>query len=119
MAKCDEGYLCHVCGGDVEDVTDSDLYLRYVIGKIDPELLHAEPERHILCNPTLAQFIVHERFPPVRVEDEFGKHNLDAEYVKEQERLVTAGWLRLRELIEIEEMSILEFPLAEVIKDRK
>ena len=54
MAKCDEGYLCSVCGGDVENITDSDLYLRYVIGLLDPELLHAQPEKHIRCNPTLA-----------------------------------------------------------------
>ena len=32
MAKCEEGYLCDVCGGDVEAITDSDLYLRYVVG---------------------------------------------------------------------------------------
>ena len=48
MAKCDEGYLCCVCGGDVEKITDSDLYLRFVIGLLDPELLHAQPEKHIL-----------------------------------------------------------------------
>ena len=40
MAKCEEGYLCEVCGGDVEAITDSDLYLRYVIGELDPEVLH-------------------------------------------------------------------------------
>ena len=60
MAKCDEGYLCSVCGEDVAEITDSDLYLRYVIGLLDPELLHATPERHIRCNPLLAQFIVDE-----------------------------------------------------------
>ena len=32
MARCDQGYLCEVCGGDVEAITDSDLYLRYVLG---------------------------------------------------------------------------------------
>ena len=40
MAKCEEGYLCDVCGGDVAEITDSDLYLRYVIGEVDPETLH-------------------------------------------------------------------------------
>ena len=39
MAKCEEGYLCDVCGKDVEQLTDSDLYLRYVIGMLDPETL--------------------------------------------------------------------------------
>jgi hypothetical protein len=58
MAKCEEGYLCSVCGGDVEEITDSDLYLRFVIGLLDPETLHTTRERHIRCNPVLAQFIV-------------------------------------------------------------
>ena len=63
MAKCEEGYLCDVCGGDVEEITDSDLYLRYVIGMLDPETLHTTRERHIRCNPVLAQFIVDDDFP--------------------------------------------------------
>ena len=65
MVRCEEGYLCDVCGQDVEEITDSDLYLRYVIGMVDPESLHTTPERHIGCNPALAQFIVDKRFPPV------------------------------------------------------
>ena len=81
MAKCDEGYLCSVCGEDVAEITDSDLYLRYVIGMIDPELLHATPERHIRCNPLLAQFIVDDGFEPVVVDGEFSKAMLDPEYV--------------------------------------
>ena len=28
MARCDQGYLCDVCGQDVEAITESDLYLR-------------------------------------------------------------------------------------------
>jgi len=86
MAKCDEGYLCEVCGEDVAQVTDSDLYLRYVIGLLDPELLHATPERHIRCNPVLAQFIVDDGFEPVIVEDEFSKANLDSEYCRKSSR---------------------------------
>ena len=57
MAKCDEGYRCEVCGEDVTSIVDSDLYLRYVIGELDPEVLHTSPERHIRCNPVLAQFM--------------------------------------------------------------
>ena len=68
MAKCDEGYRCDVCGGDVEKISESDLYLRYVIGLIDPEVLHTMQERHIRCNPSLAQFIVDETFEPVAAE---------------------------------------------------
>ena len=44
MAKCDQGYLCEVCGTDVAEITDSDLYLRYVIGEIDSRALLAAPE---------------------------------------------------------------------------
>lgn len=117
MAKCDEGYLCSVCGGDVESITDSDLYLRYVIGLLDPELLHAQPERHIRCNPTLAQFIVADDFEPMTIDDEFGKTNLDPEYVQERESLVTRGWHRLKEIKQLGEVSILEIPLPEVIEE--
>ncbi len=116
MAKCDEGYLCCVCGDDVENITDSDLYLRFVIGLLDPELLHAQPEKHIRCNPTLAQFIVADDFAPVEVEPDFAKQNLDPEYVSQREALVTRGWHRLKELKALGEVSILEFPLPEVIE---
>ena len=114
MAKCDEGYLCHVCGKDVEKVTDSELYLRYVIGLIDPELLHATPEKHIRCNPALAQFIVADDFDVVTLEGDFAKANLDADYVRQREELVTRGWHRLKELAKLQDTSILEFPLPEV-----
>ena len=116
MAKCDEGYLCCVCGADVEKITASDLYLRFVIGLLDPELLHAQPEKHIRCNPTLAQFIVADDFPPVEVEADFAKENLDQDYVTTREDLVTRGWHRLKELKALGEVSILEFPLPEVIE---
>ena len=35
MARCDQGYLCEVCGEEVEDISNSDLYLRFIIGEID------------------------------------------------------------------------------------
>ncbi len=113
MAKCDEGYLCQVCGQDVADITDSDLYLRYVIGMVDPETLHTTPERHIRCNPPLAQFIVHDDFPPVVCEGEFDKRTLDTRFVRQREDLVTRGWLRLREVRDTED-AIINYPLAEV-----
>ena len=116
MAKCDEGYLCGICGGDVEKVTDSDLYLRFVIGLLDPELLHASPEKHIRCNPTLAQFIVDDKFDAVVVDGDFSKANLDADYVTTRESLVTRGWRRLHEITSLGEVSILEFPLPEIIE---
>ena len=55
MARCEQGYLCEVCGRDVGEITESDLYLRYVLGEVPPEQLHLLPERHIRCNPALAQ----------------------------------------------------------------
>ena len=114
MAKCDEGYICEVCGKDVAAITDSDLYLRYVIGLIDPETLHTTKERHIGCNPALAQFIVDPEFPPVAAGGDFGKELLDPQFVKERETLVTRGWRRLKELATLEGLSILEYPLEEV-----
>lgn len=119
MAKCDEGYLCSICGGDVEDVTDSELYLRFVIGLLDPELLHATPEKHIRCNPTLAQFIVADDFEPVVVAGPFSKSHLDPAYVRQRERLVTRGWHRLKEIKSLGEVAILEYPLPEVIDRMK
>ncbi|MEM7454072.1 MAG: hypothetical protein AAF456_06920 [Planctomycetota bacterium] len=116
MAKCDEGYLCSICGGDVENVTESELYLRYVIGLLDPELLHATPEKHIRCNPELAQFIVADDFVPELVEGPFGKQHLDPEFVTERETLVTRGWHRLKEIRAMGESAILDFPLPEVIE---
>src|SRR5687767_15313833 len=113
MAKCEEGYLCDVCGGDVEELTDSDLYLRYVVGLIDPETLHTTRERHIRCNPVLAQYIVDERFEPATVEGAFDKRQLDSAYVRQQEQLITRGWRRLGELRGLE-IPILEYPLPEV-----
>ena len=117
MARCDEGYLCEVCGGEVEDITESDLYLRYVLGEIDPETLHTTPERHIRCNPTLAQFIVAEGFEPVAVEGYFSKHALDPMFVSEEEARVTAGFRRLGEILASgEEIPITEYPLPGVME---
>ena len=114
MARCEQGYLCDVCGGDVERLAESDLYLRYVIGLIDPEVLHTAAERHLRCNPTLAQFIVAEGFEPIAVEGPFDKRLLDAAYVSERQSLVTRGWLRLQEIESQAGLSLLEYPLAEV-----
>lgn len=111
--RCEEGYQCDICGGDVEEITDSDLYLRFVIGMLDPETLHTAGERHLRCNPVLAQFIVDEAFAPVVVEGEFDKRTLDAAYVRERESLVTRGYRRLREIAHLE-LPIIDYPLPEV-----
>ena len=114
MAKCDEGYICEVCGADVAEITDSDLYLRYVIGMLDPETLHTTQERHIRCNPSLAQYIVADDFAPVVVTGPFDKRSLDAQFVADQEQLVTRGWRRLKEVSGLE-IPIIEYPLPEVM----
>lgn len=98
MARCEEGYRCDVCGGDVEHLRDSELYLRYVIGEVDPEVLHTTPERHLRCNPVLSQFIDHPEFDPVHVEGPFALGNLDADYVQQRRREMTEGYARLLEL---------------------
>lgn len=115
MARCDQGYLCEVCGDEVEDITESDLYLRYVLGEVDPEVLHVAPERHLRCNPTLAQFIVDETFAPVLVEGPFGKAALDPEFVREEEARVTRGYRRLRDVFAQEGLPITEYPLPGVM----
>src|SRR5947208_16836514 len=98
MARCEQGYLCDVCGGDVGEITDSDLYLRYVLGEVPPEQLHLLRERHIRCNPELAQYIVDPAFAPVRCEGAFAKEAFDPAYVAAEEQRVTRGWRRLQEL---------------------
>ncbi len=113
MARCEQGYLCEVCGEDVEEITESDLYLRFVLGEVDPETLHVRPERHIRCNPTLAQFITVEGFPPVVVSGPFAKSELDPEFVAEEEVRVSRGYRRLHEILE-QELVLTEYPLPEV-----
>ena len=112
MAKCDEGYRCDVCGEDVENIADSDLYLRYVIGQVDPETLHTAGERHLRCNPTLAQYIADDAFPPITADELFDKAHLDPDYVREQEELVTRGWKRLKQVARMN-LPIHKYPLPE------
>ena len=116
MAKCDQGYLCDVCGQDVAEITDSDLYLRYIVGMLDPEVLHTTPERHIRCNPALAQYIVADDFEPIAVEGAFDKRTLDASFVREREVLLTRGWRRLKDVFRSGD-PIIKYPLPEVLEE--
>ena len=118
MAKCDQGYLCEICGNEVENITDSSLYLQYVIGWIAPETLHSRPDSHLRCNPALAQFIDSEDFlPPVVHEGAFDRRTLDAEFSNRRTALVTEGFLRLCELTCMRHaMTLTEYPLPEVIQ---
>lgn len=99
MAKCDQGYLCRVCGQEVEKLSESELYLRFVIGEIDPETLHLSAECHLPCNPVLSQFIQDERFVGgSKAPEGFRTEDLDPEYAKERGSLVTRGYHRLLEI---------------------
>ena len=89
MARCEQGYLCRICGLDVAEITESDLYLRYVLGEVPPEQLHLLPECHVRCNPSTAQYIVDPAFPPLVCDGPFAKTLLDAAYVAEEELRVT------------------------------
>ena len=110
MAKCDQGYLCVVCGQEVDGIAESGLYLRYIIGEVKENELQAQPEHHIRCNPVLAQFIVDESFEPVLAEGSFDKRTLDSSEVILREKLVTSGWKRLCE-VKSKQLAISEFPL--------
>jgi hypothetical protein len=111
MAKCDEGYRCEVCGLDVEAIVESDLYLRYVLGEVPLEMIHRLAERHIGCNPALAQYIVDPRFAPIICAGPFGKANLDAAYVRAEEVRVSRGWRRLQAIPTLG-LTVAEYPLS-------
>ena len=111
MARCDEGYPCEVCGQMVEAVVDSDLYLRYILGEVPLEALHLQPERHVVCNPALAQYIVAEDWQPVNCVGPFDKRTLSADYVKVEEDRVSRGWTRLQAIPELR-LAIPEYPLS-------
>ncbi len=111
MAKCDEGYICQVCGEPVTDIRSSDLYLRYIIGRVPLQALHHEPEVHLQCNPALAQFIVDDNFPAVTVNDDFSKSQMDDASRLREEELVTRGWRRLQQVRELG-LSVPEYPLS-------
>ena len=117
MAKCDEGYRCDVCGNDVTRLIDSDLYLRYVIGELDPEVLHTHSERHIRCNPVLAQVIEHKAFDAVSLEGDLSREALDPEFVRSRVQLVSRGYKRLLEIAASEgERDVTAYPLPEAIE---
>ena len=101
MAKCDTGYFCRVCGSYVEDITESGLYLRYVLGEVRFEELGNAPEAHIRCEPEIAQYIVDRQFgEPCQVDDPaLDKRAQPAERVRAREVRVSAAWRRLQVLI--------------------
>ena len=110
MARCDEGYICEVCGEAVDEMVDSDLYLRYIMGLVSESVLTQEAERHIRCNPVQAQFIVHDDFDPVSVDGPFDKRELDPDDVRREDERVTTAWVRLQAVIG-SETPVSEYPL--------
>jgi hypothetical protein len=114
MVQCELGYLCDVCGEEVENITESDLYLRYIMGEVSPLQLPHQRERHIRCNPANAQYIVDPAFEPVVCAGIFAKANLDRAFVAAQEALVTRAWRRLQQIPTLG-VSIPEYPLPEVL----
>lgn len=113
MAKCELGYLCEVCGQEVEDITDSDLYLRYVLGEVEARQLMTAPERHLRCNPVTAQFIVDPEFAPVVVEGPFDKRQFDRNEVEAREKRTTLAWRRLQEVRQLG-IPISDYPLDRI-----
>jgi len=110
MAKCDQGYICDVCGSPVEDMADSDLYLRYIAGQVAWNALNSTSERHIRCNPVEAQFIVDADFEAVEVEGDFAKQMLSPDDRREQEEWITQAWRRLQEVVN-SDIPIIDYPL--------
>lgn len=97
MAKCDGGYFCKICGEYVENITTSELYLRFVLGEVPQDELLGLPDVHITCNPNLAQYIVDDRFTaPELDEPKLRKENFDPEWVKQEEARITRGWAHLQ-----------------------
>ena len=113
MARCEQGYLCEVCGLEVAEITDSDLYLRYVLGEVPPEDLHRLPERHIRCNPVLAQYIVDPAFPPVRCDGPFAKERSTPPSSPSEEAPRHTRLAAPQELPKLG-LTILEYPLPPV-----
>ena len=92
-------------------MTESDLYLRFVLGEVPLEMLHRLPERHIRCNPALAQYIVHPDFEPVACDGPFAKAAMDAAFVAMEEARVTRGYRRLLAIPTLG-LSVPEYPLS-------
>lgn len=110
MARCERGYLCAACGEEVEPITESELYLAYVLGEVGVEDLLRRPDRHLRCAAERAQYIVDPEFPPVRCEGPFDKAGLDADFVAAEEARVTRAWRRLQEVRRLG-LPIGEYPL--------
>lgn len=95
MAKCDEGYRCAACGRHVEELSESLLYLRYVLGEVPFEELHRSMDCHIACCPETAQYIAAPPLAGTVCEGAFDKRGLDPGFVRGEEERITKAWLAL------------------------
>ncbi len=110
MANCDEGYNCDRCGEYVENVRESELYLRYVMGFVPSTELRREPERHIRCGPEFAQFIVDDEFDAIACDDpDLDKRKLPHEVRERQEQVFTRAWRRLQEVAD-SDVTVEDYP---------
>jgi hypothetical protein len=96
MSRCEQGYLCAVCGQEVADLADSALYLQLLLNELSPDDLIHRPDCHIRCLPTIAQYIVDPDFTPVTCQGPFAKTGLDPDFVQAEERRITAAWRHLQ-----------------------
>ncbi|MCA9057434.1 MAG: hypothetical protein KDA96_09635 [Planctomycetaceae bacterium] len=114
MARCEQGYLCDVCGDEVEEISESSLYLRFVTGQLSSRQLLSTPDRHLRCDPVTSQFICCAEFEPVFVEGDFDRRLFPPEQTQDQIQLLTRGWQRLQELAAASPRPPLaEYPLPE------
>ena len=112
MAKCDEGYLCDVCGRDVAEIADSELCTcAYVIGLADPKSCTAK-ERHVRSQSTLYVITDPAFDPPVVVRKEPFKAGPRPDDGP-RARIWSRGAGRLPELAG-SELRIIDYPLPEV-----
>ncbi len=113
MARCDRGYLCSVCHEPVDTLPESELYLRYVLGEIRADWLQAMPDRHIRCNPEIAQYIEHPDFPPITDEDPLtDRRRLSPADASARTARVSRAYRRLLEIPELG-VPIPDMPLTE------
>ncbi len=114
MKACEAGYFCRVCGEYVEDITESELYLRFVMGELAPELLRSGEEAHISCSTALAQYIADPAFPQVmEFQPDLDRRRKDPARVAARQDLVTRAWRRLQTLPG-SGLKLAEYPLDDV-----
>jgi hypothetical protein len=117
MAKCDQGYLCEKCQEPVTGIINSSLYLSYIIGEVEARQLLSSPDRHLLCNPELSQYIT-DAFIQQKYQESglnagiFAKEMLDPEFVQQRTDLVSRGYVRLKQVVALN-LPVSEYPLQQ------